>query len=202
MASLLVPINKNPGLRSIGVGEVLRRIMGKVVMVAFSEDVVRCSSVAQMCGRSSGSEGAIHAMRRMYVDQTTEAVVLVDSANTFNNLNLEALIHNIKYICPEIATYVCNCYTIPARLFVIGGLELKSQERTTQGYPLGMAIYALVVTPMLNILLFGIGNKHNRMVAFADDITAAGTIALKQWWDQLMKLAHHMAIFHNLKSHG
>ena len=133
MASRLVPLNKNPGLRPIGVGEVLRRIMGKVVMSTLSEDVVRASSITQMCGRSSGSEGAIHAMRRMYENDNTDAVILVDAANAFNNLNREALIHNIKYVCPEIATYVVNCYANPARLFVIGGLELKSQEGTTQG---------------------------------------------------------------------
>ena len=99
------------------------------------------------------------------------------------------MIHNIKYVCPEIATYVKNCYSEPARLFVIGGLEIKSQEGTTQGDLLGMAIYALGVTPMLNILLIGIGNKHNRMVAFADDITAAGSLdALKQWWDHILEI--------------
>ena len=187
MASRLVPLNKNPGLRPIGVGEVLRRIMGKVVMAAFSEDVVEGSSNVQMCGRSSGSEGAIHAMRKMFSNERTEAMILVDAANAFNNLNREALIHNIKYVCPEIAIYVVNCYTNPARLFVIG---------TTQGDPLGMAIYALGVTPMLNILLLGIGDKHNRMVAFADDISAAGTLnALKQWWDQLLEIGPSLRVF-------
>lgn len=196
LASRLVPLNKNPGLRPIGVGEVLRRIMGKVVMAAFSEDVVRGSSDAQMCGRSSGSEAAIHAMRRMYSNDSTEAVILVDAANAFNNINREALIHNIKYACPEIATYVSNCYANPARLFVIGGLEISSQEGTTQGDPLGMAIYALGVTPMLNILLLRIGNQHNRMVAFADDITAAGTLeALKQWWDHLLEIGPSYGYF-------
>ena len=196
LASRLVPLNKNPGLRPIGVGEVLRRIMGKVVMAAFSEDVVRGSSDAQMCGRSSGSEGAIHAMRRMYANEKTDAVILVDAANAFNNINREALIHNIKYVCPEISTYVKNCYSEPARLFVIGGLEIKSQEGTTQGDPLGMAVYALGVTPMLNILLIGIGNKHNRMVAFADDITAAGSLdALKQWWDHILEIGPSYGYF-------
>jgi len=37
---------------------------------------------------------------------------------------------------------------------------------------------------MLNILLVGFGDQHNKMVAFADDITATGTLeALKQRWD-------------------
>ena len=66
MASRLVPLNKNPALRPIGVVEVLRRVMGKVVMSTFSEDITTASSDAQMCGRSSGSEAAIHAMRRMF----------------------------------------------------------------------------------------------------------------------------------------
>ncbi|XP_066916388.1 uncharacterized protein [Clytia hemisphaerica] len=132
----------------------------------------------------------------MYSNDSTEAVILVDAANAFNNINREALIHSIKYACPEIATYVSNCYANPARLFVIGGLEISSQEGTTQGDPLGMAIYALGVTPMLNILLFRINNQHNRMVAFADDITAAGTLeALKQWWDHLLEIGPSYGYF-------
>ena len=70
MASRLVTLNKNLGLRLIGVGEVLLRVMGKVVMIAFSEGVTIISSNAQMCGQSSGSEAAIHAMRRMFQHET------------------------------------------------------------------------------------------------------------------------------------
>lgn len=89
----------------------------------------------------------------------------------------------------EIATYVINCYSTPARLFVVGGLELKSQEGTTQGDPLGMAIYALRITPMMNLMLVAIGDQHNKMVGFADDISAAGSIeALKQWLDHVMDI--------------
>ena len=44
MASRLVPLNKNPGLRTIGVGELLRRVMGKTVMSTFFEDVTTTSS--------------------------------------------------------------------------------------------------------------------------------------------------------------
>ena len=66
MASRLVPLDKNPGHRPIGVGQV----MGKVVMSAFSEDVTTTSSDAQMCGRSSGSEAAIHTIRRMFSTKT------------------------------------------------------------------------------------------------------------------------------------
>ena len=100
MASRLVPLNKNPGLRPIGVGEVLRRVMGKVVISAFSEDVTTASSDAQMCGRSSDSEAVIHAMRRMFQHEDSDAAILVDVAKAFSNLNRKVLLHNIKFICP------------------------------------------------------------------------------------------------------
>ena len=40
LACRLVPLNKNPGLRPIGVGEVLRRIAGKCVMSIVKENVL------------------------------------------------------------------------------------------------------------------------------------------------------------------
>ena len=128
MTSRLVPLNKNPALRPIGIGEVLRRVMRKVVMSPFSEDVTTAFSDAQICGRSSGSEAAIHAMRRMFQHENSDAIILTDAANAFNNLNRKVLLHKIKYICPKIAIYVNNCYSVPARLFVSGGLELTSRE--------------------------------------------------------------------------
>ena len=77
MASRLLPLSKNPHLRPIGVGEVLRRLMGKVMMNTFSEDVTTASSDAQMCGRSSGSEAAIHAMRRMFQHKNSDTIIII-----------------------------------------------------------------------------------------------------------------------------
>ena len=179
MASRLVPLNNNPGLRPIGVEEVLRRVMGKVVMSDFSKDVTIASSDAQMCGRSSGSEAAIHAMRRMFQHENSDAVILADNANAFNNLNRKALLHNIKFICPEIAPYVNNCYSVPARLFVSGGLELASREGSTQGDPLGMVIYTIGITPMLDMMLVAMQNDH------------------KKWWGLRMMSPHPEFLKHS-----
>ena len=44
----------------MGVREVLRRVMGKVVMSVFSEDVTTTSSDSQMCGQ-------IQVVREKYV---------------------------------------------------------------------------------------------------------------------------------------
>ena len=39
LACRLVPLDKNPGLRPIGIGETLRRILGKAVMSVLKKDV-------------------------------------------------------------------------------------------------------------------------------------------------------------------
>ena len=64
VASRLVPMDKNPGLRPIGVGEVLRRIAGKVIMSVIKNDITKAVGNLQLCGgQEAGCEAAIHAMR-------------------------------------------------------------------------------------------------------------------------------------------
>ena len=193
MASRLIPLNKMPGLRPIGVGEVLRRIIGKVVMSTLKTDVVESCANSQMCGHKSGSEAAIHAMKVMYENNDTDAVLLVDAENAFNSLNRKAFLHNIGIICPSITIFIRNCYTITTRLFVIGGTEIQSEEGTTQGDPLGMAVYAIGTTPLLNLLA---ESTDEREAAFADDITAAGRIdGLRKWWDELTTIGPPFGYF-------
>jgi len=107
---------------------------------------------AQMCGRKAGSEAAIHAIKELFEMEQSEAVLFVEAANALNSVNKQVLLYNISISCPSIATFVKNCYQTPARLFVIGEQELGSREGTTQGDPLGIAIYAIAISPMLDIL--------------------------------------------------
>ena len=86
-ACRLVPLDKCPGLRPIGVGEVLRRIAGKVVMSLAKKDVMEAGSNVQMCsGHQAGSEAAIHSMKDTFEKGESEAVLLVDAANAFNSI--------------------------------------------------------------------------------------------------------------------
>ena len=41
LANRLIPFDKNPGLRPTGVGEVIRRIIGKAVVHTLKEDIIR-----------------------------------------------------------------------------------------------------------------------------------------------------------------
>ena len=114
-------------------------------------------------------EAAIHATTMMLQSDDNDAVLLVDADNAFNRLNRQAALWNIQFICPAISTVIINIYRAPSRLFVFGGLELASQEGTTQGDPLAMAMYVLAITPLIQEI-HGIPNQ----AWYADDAQAAG----------------------------
>ena len=67
VASRLIPLDKNPGVRPIGVGEVLRRIIGKVVSRITINDIREAAGPLQTCaGHGAGAEAAIHAMKQIF----------------------------------------------------------------------------------------------------------------------------------------
>ena len=199
MACRLIPLNKNPGVRPIGIGEVLRRIAGKVVMTVSKHRIVEATGSIQVCaGQEAGSEAAIHAIHDTFESSDCEAVLLVDAENAFNSINREAMLQNIDILCPIISTFIKNSYTAPSRLFVHEGKEIASKEGTTQGDPTAMAAYALALTPLMTHLLKFIEEKNlnTTEVAFADDVTAAGSLEdVKTYWDELLKVGPTFGYF-------
>ena len=108
----------------------------------------------QTCsGLEGGCEAAVHAPQEMLYNPDIHGVLLVDASNAFNTLNRKSAIHNIKKICPSVGTILSNTYQSPIQMFIQGGGEILSQEGTTQegttqGDPLGMAMYALALMPL------------------------------------------------------
>ena len=150
LANRLVPLDKCPGIRPIGIGEVLRRIAGKVFMSVVKGDVQDSVGSLQVCaGQAGGCEAAVHAMRTLYEEEDTDAVLLIDAANAFNSINRKAMLKNIERICPISYIYAYNCYAPHARLFVVGGKEIRSMEGTSQGDPPSMAFYAIGLLPLI-----------------------------------------------------
>lgn len=190
----LIPLDKRPGLRPIGIGEVLRRIMGKSVMAILKRDVIESAGYEQLCaGIEAGCEVAIHVVREMFSQDDTHGFIQVDASNAFNNINRSVLLHNTKITCPEISTYMANFYHLPARLFVLGGQEIASEEGTTQGDPIAMSMYALGLIPLLSSVMSSFDSHQIKQIAFADDLTGMGKLEhLKTWWDLIKKYGHYI----------
>ena len=197
-ACRLIPLDKSPGVRPIGIGEVLRRIIGKAVISLVKRDIIDGAGDLQMCaGQSSGCEAAVHAISEIFEEQATDGLLLVDASNAFNALNRKVLLHNIKYLCPAMSTYVTNCYRKASRLFVVGGLEISSCEGTTQGDPLAMPVYAIGVTPLLDYIKPRNG-ASTRHAAFADDFAGAGDLrAVREWWDLVVEHGPKLGYYPN-----
>ena len=64
-ACRLIPLDKNPGVRPIGIGETLRRISGKTISWHIKIEAMEAAGPLQVsAGIKSGSEAATHAIRQ------------------------------------------------------------------------------------------------------------------------------------------
>ena len=161
-------------------GETVRRIIGRAIAAVISNDIQDAASPLQVCaGHMSGCEAAVHAMRQVFEAPDTDAIILVDASTAFNSLNRQAALRNIHLICPALSKALINTYREDVQLFIDGEV-LLSQEGTTQGDPLAMAMYAIAITPLIQRL----GDRTTTQVWYADDATAGGSLNhLKAWWD-------------------
>ena len=133
----------------IGIGEVLRRIVGKAVISIIKPDTLESAGSLQLyVGLPSGCEAIVHTLTKIYAKVSSDAILLVDASNAFNALNRKALLHNIRYICPSMATYI----RISSRLFITEGSEIASTEGTTQGDPFAMPAYDVSMVPLLSMI--------------------------------------------------
>ncbi|MEL6606451.1 MAG: reverse transcriptase domain-containing protein, partial [Cyanobacteria bacterium J06614_10] len=204
-ARRLLALEKLPeGIRPIGIGEVLNRIIGKCVMHILKTTVRKAAGNLQVCaGHLAGGEAAIHAMREIYEDENIDAVLLVDAKNAFNTINREAMLHNIKMKCPSFSQYVENTYGSPSELFIEGDENsevIMSEEGTTQGDPIAMAMYALGLSVLQDTI--SVEETNVKSVSYADDLIGAGNISdLYQWWRNLEKTGKKFGYFvHEQKS--
>ena len=172
VACRLIAVDKLPGVRLIGIGELPRRIIAKAVFAALRSDIQSSVGSVQLCGNQiAGCEAAVHAVKEMFQDEGTQGVLLVDATNAFNCLNRNVALHNIQFNCPEIATILINTYRRPPVL-MIDGQELLSEEGTTQGDPLSIPMYAISTSSLIRQL----ASDDVQQVWYADDATAIGKL--------------------------
>ena len=174
-------MDKCPGVRPIGISEVARRIIGKAIAATISNEIQEATGHLQTyAGHLLGCEAAVHAMHQLFEDDET-GVILVDANNAFNCLNRQTALLNISHLCPALSKVLINTYKKHIQLF-IDGESILSQEGTTQGDPLAMAI----------------ANENIKQAWFADDALAGGRLDhIKNWWDNITQIGREYRYYPN-----
>ena len=105
MSSRLIALDKQPGIRPVGVGETWRRLMVKCLLkVAGPEAKAACGTTQLVGGLEAGIEGAIHAMRVLFEEHREEedwGFLLIDARNVFNEENRTAMLWAVWHECPS-----------------------------------------------------------------------------------------------------
>ena len=114
MSNRLVALDKCPGVRPVGIGEVWRRLMAKCVLsVAGHEAKTVCGSQQLCCGLEAGIEGAVHTLSEKWTECNEEddwGVLLVDARNAFNEGNRIKMLWTVRHLWPAGARFAFNCY--------------------------------------------------------------------------------------------
>ena len=103
----------------------------------------------------------------------------------FNVINRRTALENVKALCPSLHVAIQNSYSHPSHLY-IGKSTILSEEGTTQGDPLAMAMYGIAILSLISRL-------HNDSLIqkwYADDGSVVG------------KLKDIRALFDKLTQHG
>ncbi|CAM1294773.1 Uncharacterised protein r2_g398 [Pycnogonum litorale] len=188
-ACRLIPLDKNPGVRPIGICDVVRRIISKAILSIARPEIMEVAGAMQLCsGIDSGCEAAVHAMEKVYEDYDTETIILVDATNAFNSMNRQTALRNIQYLCPTISTTLINMYRGNADLFT-DKESFSSEEGTTQGDP-----PAIGITPLIRKM----ARNDTKQIWYADDAAAGGTLeSIHRWWEKLVKEGPRYGYFPN-----
>ena len=91
----------------------------------------------------------------------------MDAANAFNTLNCQLALINIYTLCPAFSCILINTYCNDAKLF-LGSEAILSQEGTTQGDPVAMAMYVLALVLIIT---------WSKQVWYTDDAAADSLFA-------------------------
>ena len=181
----LVALDKCPDVGPIGIGEVMRRITGRIMVDCISQDQTSLGGNMQLClGQKCGIEHAIHSLRHSFDDPENEAILLIDAKNDFNVLNRRTALENVKALCPSLHVALQNSYSHPSHLY-IGKSTILSQEGTTQGDSPAMAMYGIAILPLITRL-------HNDSLTqkwYADDGSVDGKLKdIRALFDKLTEL--------------
>lgn len=97
----LTPLDKNPEVPPICVGEIMKKVAGKIVIAAIRNDIIVGIGALQVCTWHDAGGEIVHSMRSFYNEEKTKALLLVDVENAINAVNRKAfyITYNLSFGC-------------------------------------------------------------------------------------------------------
>ena len=155
MSCRLIALDKRPGIRPVGIGECLRRLLAKSISDCTKGDLSEYFGIDQLAGGlEAGIEGAIHSLSDLFDSQKENGVgLLMDAKIALHSLNRSTALLNIRRTWPRACTFLFNCYQGDSPLIMPACKEtLYSQEGTTQGDTLAMLFHECAIMPLIQKL--------------------------------------------------
>jgi hypothetical protein len=198
MEGCLITLDKQPGVRPIGIKDVACRLVSKVMVELTKEEAAVACGVDQLCaGLEAGCEAAAHWAASEW-DRLSETVdfgtLLIDAKNAFNEVNRCLMLWNVRHLWPSASRYMFNMYSHQSTLLVRDPLtgechRVASAEGVVQGCPMAMLGFAMALLPMIHELEELAEQLQTGQSFYANDTLGNGNLeALLVWYRRLCEL--------------
>ena len=175
---------KAGGLRPIGVGEVLRRVITKVLAWKMKDDVKEATGSVHANGLQGACEAAIAAVQQEYEGGNT--ILVMDAEGAFTNLNRDTALLTAHRLTPNAYQTLLNFYDNTTTAY-FNGKPISVEEGTIQGCSLSSHFYDIGV----KLLSEEMKCNNVKQIWLCDDLTAIGDAkALKTWRAKIEKEGH------------
>ena len=145
-AKLVLLPKKDGGLRPIAVGELVRRIAGKILVTRYQASIaLNLQPLQAGVACAGGMERIIHAIQVWATDSASEeALIQVDLKNAFGCLDRVHMLNSIREICPVFLPYALACYS-GSSLVQGGDLSAAVSSGVHQGDPLSPLFFSVSI---------------------------------------------------------
>ena len=150
-ASLTALKKQCGGIPPIAMGSVWHRLTSKILVHRITPSLSAYLSPHQVgVGVRNGAEAGAHAAR-IYFNanhSSPKAFLKLDFRNAFNEIRGDSILTQVKTQLPTLFPYVPQSYLLPSNLY-FGSCYISSECGVHQGDPLGPALFALTVHPIV-----------------------------------------------------